>query len=810
MSQLFRESGIWLGLGVAGLIVFLTLYDHVSPRASIDFRYSRDEIMLRADDYARDLGHNVAGLQQDCWFYFGGSTHLYLQIRGGMKYANETVRADSLPVHSWLVQWYDKRLPPSQFKDHYRMWISPGGTILGFDHVVSDTLLSPSVAPAQAESLARTFLREQDIDLSRFTLKSSSQTKLMNRTDHRFVWSDMDTTLDASLWIRVQGDEIGGFRRELTGGGSFKRAFSNTGTQATFYVMLSFAGCFLLFFFIVILFLKKYHEGEVGIKTALLVLLVFFVVRLIAMINEYPVVGADSSMGDFNRYNVRIVMFVISTFILHLFLGVMVFAGWSVGESSSRGLWARKLVGVDSVLSGKLFTIDVAQSTMRGYGIGFLIMGVYSVLLYFGFQLFDIGLFVQSVHGVPEGYVPALQPVLQGVAVAAFNEVVFRLFFLSYLREKTKRKWVGVLVSSAIWTIIAFTCWDLPFGFLQFSQTFPVIFLFGVLFSILFIRYDLATCLSANFVIIALNAAVPILSSEGAYFQSMSVLFWVFMGMPIIIATIGWIRGARFEFGPAMMPTHIQRISERVRMAKELEIARNVQMSLLPKSNPDIEGYDIAGICLPAMEVGGDYYDYVFMGPGRLGIAIGDVSGKGVPAAIYMTLTKGILQSHAEEHISPKDVLKKVNSLMYKTIDRNTFVSMFYAVLEGERRVIRFARAGQCPAIVAQRIGESARLLTPRGIALGLETGKIFDSVLEEEEMEVCPGDVLVFYTDGFTEAMNAQHHEFSESRLVETIARNKALSSSDIIKAICTEVAQFTNGHPQHDDMTMVVVKVE
>jgi sigma-B regulation protein RsbU (phosphoserine phosphatase) len=273
---------------------------------------------------------------------------------------------------------------------------------------------------------------------------------------------------------------------------------------------------------------------------------------------------------------------------------------------------------------------------------------------------------------------------------------------------------------------------------------------------------------------------------------------------------VGYVKRQRFEFNLETMPTHIQRISERVRMGKELEIARRVQMSLLPKVNPIVQGYDIAGRCIPALEVGGDYYDFVNLGSKKLGLAIGDVSGKGVPAAIYMTLTKGILQSHAEDSVSPKHVLSKVNSLMYRTIERNSFVSMFYAILDIEKKTIRFSRAGQCPVIVAQRSGGRGSFLTPKGIALGLEMGKVFDAVLEEQEMKMLPGDVLVFYTDGFTEAMNGGEEEFGETRLVGAIARHRHKSAEGVIQGICDEVEDFIGGTPQHDDMTIVVVKVD
>jgi sigma-B regulation protein RsbU (phosphoserine phosphatase) len=194
---------------------------------------------------------------------------------------------------------------------------------------------------------------------------------------------------------------------------------------------------------------------------------------------------------------------------------------------------------------------------------------------------------------------------------------------------------------------------------------------------------------------------------------------------------------------------------------------------------------------------------------GRFGVTIGDVSGKGVPAAIYMTLTKGILQSHAEDNVSPRDVLVKVNSLMYRSIERNSFVSMFYAILDLRNARMRFARAGQCPMILMHRVDGESRMISPKGMALGLEMGRVFESVLEEEELPLQPGQVMVFYTDGFTEAMNAREEEYGEERLLAAISRHHAESAHAIIDAVCADVVTFAGDTPQHDDMTMVVVKI-
>jgi len=808
-NRFLKSRSTLVVLGVAGALAFGILYDRVSPAASVDMRYSRSEILERSRSYLLGLGYDLKEYQQDAWVSVEGRTHLYLQTRVGMDRANEIVRSDTIPAHHWYVSWYDASLPQSQNPETFRVWITVGGRLLGFEHVIDDSVGMLSVSPAEARSMAENFLVAQQVPLHEYQLKTSSDTKLRGRTDYRFVWSRQDMLGEQELWLRVQGDEVGGYRASFIPQGDFQREYGDTFTKMTFIVTASFATLFFLFFFIIVLFLRKYHEGEVGTRTAALVFVGLFAMSVLSTLNQYPVLGASATIGDLNKANVRLVVFGMDIFIVQVFFSVMVFAAWSVGESSSRSLWPRKLTAVDSTLFRKFFTVEVGEGILRGYAWGLGLLGLFALVCYGLTRWAGVYLLPTEVSGIAEAYVPAAQPILSGFIGAVTCEIMYRLFFISFLNERLKKPWLAVLAAAVTWTVTAYALWSVPLGHPRPGLHFAVLLLFGLAFGYLFLRYDLITTIMANFVLISLSAAIPLFSSRGAYFAPVHWMVLLFLAIPLVIAVLGLVKKQRFEFTPETMPTHIKRISERERMAKELEIARSVQMSLLPKTNPRADGYDIAGICIPALEVGGDYYDFVTLGGSRIGIAIGDVSGKGVPAAIYMTLTKGILQSHAEDNVSPKLVLSKVNSLMYRTIERNSFVSMFYAILDIRQRTIRFARAGQCPVILTQHADHEGSFLTPKGMALGLEMGKVFDAVLEERELRLQPGEVLVFYTDGFTEAMNKQEDEFGERRLVEAVSRHRTKPAPEMIRGICDEVKGFTGDVIQHDDMTMVVLKV-
>ena len=264
------------------------------------------------------------------------------------------------------------------------------------------------------------------------------------------------------------------------------------------------------------------------------------------------------------------------------------------------------------------------------------------------------------------------------------------------------------------------------------------------------------------------------------------------------------MRGQKFTL---VSLQNIQNELERERMAKELEIAHQVQLNLLPKTSPEMAGVRIAGACIPAREVGGDYFDFITLGPRKLGIAIGDVSGKGLPAAIYMTLTKGVLQSEAAGRISPKQVLTQVNKLIYQSMGRGTFVSMVYAVLDMEAGTFTYARAGHNPPIHLRSQGEGIRLLDAPGIGLGLDSGETFHASVTEDTFDVSPGDWIVCYTDGITEAMDDAQQEFGEQRFIDLVQKRHT-SPEALLRATHQEIHAFTGNGQQHDDMTLVALQ--
>jgi sigma-B regulation protein RsbU (phosphoserine phosphatase) len=230
---------------------------------------------------------------------------------------------------------------------------------------------------------------------------------------------------------------------------------------------------------------------------------------------------------------------------------------------------------------------------------------------------------------------------------------------------------------------------------------------------------------------------------------------------------------------------------------------------MLPSSPPAIPGFTISAACRPAREIGGDLYDFIPLPGGGLGIIVADVSGKGVPAALYMTLTKGLLASVAEERSDPGDILREVNRYLYEACHRKVFVTLFFGVLDQATRMFTYCRAGHNPPVLRRSAEQTTRLLQPPGMGLGLNEGNLFNRNLAVEQLQLQPQDRLFFYSDGITEAMNTQVEEYGEDRLLAAVARTDGLDAEQSRDAILRDVELFLGPLSPQDDMTLVVVHV-
>ncbi|HKX29623.1 MAG TPA: PP2C family protein-serine/threonine phosphatase, partial [Blastocatellia bacterium] len=266
------------------------------------------------------------------------------------------------------------------------------------------------------------------------------------------------------------------------------------------------------------------------------------------------------------------------------------------------------------------------------------------------------------------------------------------------------------------------------------------------------------------------------------------------------------VRPEEIAIPPGMFPTR----PERERLKAEFEVARRAQQQMLPEAPPTIEGLDLAAVCQPSREVGGDLYDFITLPEGRLAIVVADVSGKGVPASLYMTLTKGLLDSVLEDVTDPGEVLREVNRHLYEVCRRKVFVTLFLGIIDPARRTLVYARAGHNPTVYCRASDRLTQLLKSPGMGLGLNNGKIFNSSLKVATLQLEPDDTLLFYSDGITEAMNGKREEYGEERLMKLAAGIDGLPAAQVCNFVMADVEKFLGSVQPQDDQTLVVVRIK
>lgn len=242
---------------------------------------------------------------------------------------------------------------------------------------------------------------------------------------------------------------------------------------------------------------------------------------------------------------------------------------------------------------------------------------------------------------------------------------------------------------------------------------------------------------------------------------------------------------------------------EKKRLEAQLEVARQVQLSLLPEGDPALEGFDISGYNFSTEEVSGDYYDFVKVYDDHLGLVIADVSGKGVPASLLMAFLRASLRSAIRTGYAPNVAMAKVNFLLWETIEPHQFVTAFYGMLDTTNRTLAFVNAGHNPPLILDRDGR-ARFIERGGLPLGM----FRDTRYYEYYLPIEGGQTLVLYTDGATEATNAAGEEYGRQRLVEAVREGRDRTARELIDYIYNEIYAWTGAAGASDDVTFVVIK--
>lgn len=248
--------------------------------------------------------------------------------------------------------------------------------------------------------------------------------------------------------------------------------------------------------------------------------------------------------------------------------------------------------------------------------------------------------------------------------------------------------------------------------------------------------------------------------------------------------------------------------NEKKKIEGELNNAREVQRVLLPQEDPVVTGFRVNGTNLPARIISGDYYDYIDLQDGKLGVAVADVSGKGVSAGLLMAMCRSLLRAVSLTNASPSAVLAAVNRYLFPDIREDMFISMIYGILDPAEGTLTFARAGHEPALIFRKASGEVEISKPKGLALGIDGGNVFERVTQDERITLASGDCVLLFTDGVKEAINDSDEEFGLDRLSATFREAAVLGAEAVVKRVQAEVESFTGEGTQMDDVTIVAIE--
>ena len=488
--------------------------------------------------------------------------------------------------------------------------------------------------------------------------------------------------------------------------------------------------------------------------------------------------------------------------VINLFIAAFLYLFLAPGLTLSTDSANRRTVDLELLLKGKLLRRPVTGGIVAGILTG-------GLLAMIAHAVAAIGVFGGAsinAEGLEDVFVA------RGPAVGAFFDGNQFLLFMAFaflipvVETFVKRLWVARVLAF----VIAFVTLA---GLESFQTSAPALALTGLLQAYLLIwLYRNFGLLAVMISTIAAQAAVSsaaLLAQPSTSLQASGRGAMVGLGVALVAALIGFWRSSEAKEDEVAVKQPVENRAERDRLQAEFSVARRAQQHMLPDAPPPVPGVNISAVCHPSKDVGGDLYDFLALPEDKVGVVVADVSGKGVPASLYMTLTKGLLDSVSEYKTDPGEILREVNRHLYDVCRRKTFVTMFLGVIDPGRRTLSYARGGHNPTIIHRAAERKTWMLKSPGMGLGLNSGKIFDRSLKVETVRLEPGDKLFFYSDGITEAMNAKRDEYGEDRLMAMAENTNGLNAEQSRDAVMADVAEFLGSVQPQDDQTLVVLQI-
>ncbi|HEV7920960.1 MAG TPA: PP2C family protein-serine/threonine phosphatase [Thermoanaerobaculia bacterium] len=629
-------------------------------------------------------------------------------------------------------------------------------------------------------------------------------TVMRNRTDWVFRYRVQTSfpigNIVPYLYVHYAAGKPAGWEliEEYSDGSMFR--FDGGGVATTFIRFTVLYGLLLL---LLILFLKKYHAGEVGVGTALFL---FGATVFVCLAMNY-IAGrsmADGS-GMGNGIDAQQTAFAVIGFkflFYDLPNAVVIFLAWAVGESYARERWGERLASFDAILRRDPFNATVGRSLLNGVllapavAAAAFLAGMLAIALHLGRPA--IGPATESILGLGG----PLMAVVAGATDALIFSVAGVLFILAGMNRRRLLP-LGIVLATVL-AIVAGVA-EIPLD----PNVQRMVFGFGAGLAVVcvFLAYDLLTSAIALFGATMLVAALPLASvAQGSMFRELVTTIAVPLVVLAIFAVAALLTGREVVYTYEDLAPHVKRIVERERVKAEIDAANRIQAALLPLDTPSLAGASVASHYRAATEIGGDYFDFLPQPSGDIGIAFGDVSGHGLTSGIVMAMAKSALLVQVDYDSSPRAVLTMLNEVVMKTAPKRILMTFFFGLLDPRAQQLRFSSAGHLDPYVYRAASRRIEALSSWGFPLGVRRREPF----QEHTVDFTAGDRLILYSDGLIEAVDDDGEPFGFERFEKALLDSGRGTAEEIKKALLASVRKFTRNRPPEDDQTLVVVSFD
>src|SRR5262245_27503469 len=748
----------WLALFIAGLIgysITIIMFPKVDPAARWNFALDRSSAIAKARESAGRFGIDVSGWAAKIRASYHRENEYYLTKHPGFS------TSGLLSPVTVSVKLTDPRKGAS-----YQTTFNTRGEIIGYQWSGLSPPSNPEKTPAHnttgdlvlAENAAKNLIGR---DWDRFKVSATLDVRPADATGQvenkrAYIWEASDDLIIINVKAVVDSNQVNELSAQSIFTGKFKREYDNR--RSRFLSIISNSDNIIILFSLIlgiIFYFVALGQRRINHKLTLTFLAIVFL-----YLTANSILGSFADKLQFNlnfgkqSLRVEILLFWLFLLLFMLLVGCFLYLLLAAGLAQSYKLPDRKTISLELLLKGKVLTRPVFTALLTGLLAG----GIFSAIPYLAAAT---GLFHEmelNLSRFEDNFVaryPAITSFTGDLQIYIF--LVFS--FLGPLLTAYIRRAMIVRFMTFLLALICLLGTNI--SYISTSAALSISSLLAALLTIIYYRVDLiaviVTCMASQ---TAFTSAAMLAQGAGSL-RASGTRAMIGLGVLIIFSLAGLMKARAARDEEIALPAGLATTRvERERLKAEFDVARRAQQHMIPEALPNIDGLELAAVCRPSREVGGDLYDFINLPDGRLGIVVADVSGKGVPASLYMTLTKGLLDSVAEDKTDPGEILREVNRHLYEVCRRKIFVTLFLGVIDPVNKMLVYARAGHNPSIFRKASNQQTFLLKSPGMGLGLNDGTIFDNSLKVSSLKLESNDMLFFFSYVMRKAMNSNNEQ--------------------------------------------------